>query len=61
MAVDGCSNGTLPDVSMCCSSSESVAGFDNFWEVNLGQEYGISRIVVYGRSGIVYMNEQLCT
>lgn len=52
-AVDGCTNGTLPDVSMCCSSSESVPGFTNFWRVDLGREYGIMRIILFGRSGEV--------
>ena len=47
-AVDGCLLRDDPDTQQCCSCSEG-AGTDNFWRVDLGQQYTVNDIVIYGR------------
>ena len=46
-AVDGCLLRDDPDNQQCCSATEG--GFENFWTVDLQEQYLVYRIVVTGR------------
>ena len=55
-AVDGCTDRDMPDLQMCCSTTVPTQEKpDNLWRVNLLQSYTIDLIIVYGRSGMVYL------
>ena len=48
-AVDGCTNQDNPDGERCCSASQGT-GAANYWKVDLGAQYNVELITVYGRS-----------
>lgn len=53
-AVDGCYDRLSPDVSKCCSSSESAVFTENFWKVDFDVVYSLMKVVVYGRGGLSF-------